>query len=387
MTATAQAGARAPSPAELAALRARVRQFLAQELAAGNFQVRCDSWLSGWDESFSRRLATRGWVGMTIPEAYGGPGRTTVERYVVIEELLAAGAPVAAHWFADRQVVPSLLRFGTEQQRREFLPRIARAECFVAIGLSEPDSGSDLASVQTSADRVEGGWRLRGTKIWTSGAHKAHIAIVLARTTSRTRVDRPQDGLSQFIVPLADAAVTIRPIRLLTGEHHFNEVILDGVFVPDDRVVGEIGAGWRQVTYELAFERSGPERFLTTYPLFMALVEVLARRAGFVDARLIGSLTARLWTLRQMSFDVAQSLSGGTAQPVSAALVKDLGTQFELELIEAAQLLSGIEPDLSAGEPLPRLLAEAVLHAPGFTLRGGTTEILRGVIARGMDVR
>src|SRR3984893_335188 len=170
-------------PSSTGALRTEVRQFVAEQLDAGAVTQSVDGWLAGSDENLPAALATRGWVGMTVPVEYGGHGRSFLERFVVTEELLAAGAPVAAHWVADRQVVPSLLKYGTEVQKTEFLPRIVRGECFFAIGMSEPDSGSDLASVRTRAVRVDGGWSLSGTKLWTSGAHRAHAFIVLARTT------------------------------------------------------------------------------------------------------------------------------------------------------------------------------------------------------------
>ncbi len=151
-------------------------------LAAEHFVPACDAWLSGWDESFSRRLAAHGWVGMTVPPEYGGHGRSALERYVVVEELLAAGAPVAAHWVSDRQIVPNLLRYGSEELKRRYLPAIARGACYFAIGLSEPDAGSDLAAVRTAASRADGGWTVSGVKIWTSGAHRAHALIALLRT-------------------------------------------------------------------------------------------------------------------------------------------------------------------------------------------------------------
>ncbi len=376
-----------PLPAETGKLRAEVRGFIAAELAAGRFTPRCDSWHVGWDEAFSRRLGARGWLGMTIPVAYGGQGRSALDRYVVTEELLAAGAPVAAHWIADRQTAPALLRYGTEQQKQRYLLAIARGECYVALGLSEPDAGSDLAGVRTRAARVAGGWELTGTKVWTTGAHHAHLITVLARSGPPDGRNR-HAGLSQFLVNLPDPAVRIRPIRLLSGEHHFNEVVLDCVFVPDDMVLGEPGEGWRQVTAELAYERSGPERFLSTFPLLDYLVRQLAQQgaAGRTDAARLGEAVARLWTLRQMSLAVAGALARGDAPEVAAALVKDLGTRLENEIIDVARQLAQVEADPS--EPgLPGLLAGAVMYSPGFTLRGGTNEILRGVVARALGLR
>jgi acyl-CoA dehydrogenase len=380
-----------PPPTELppraAALRAEVRAFLAEEQAAGRWTPRADVWLSGWDERFSRELGRRGWLGMTIPEEYGGQGASALDRYVVTEELLAAGAPVAAHWIADRQIGPTLLRFGTEEQRRRFLPGIAAGEVYFGIGMSEPDAGSDLAAVRTRAVRVDGGWELTGTKVWTSGAHRAHAFFALARTSPRDEKHR-HAGLSQFIVLLDAPGVQIRPIPLLTGAHHFNEVVFDRVLVPDDMVLGEIGAGWKQVTSELAFERSGPERFLSTFPLLVALVGELARTAGAErSAREVGGLVARLWALRRMSLAVAGSLESGEAPELAAAVVKELGTRYENEVIDVARLLVTIPPDPGAEAGFARLLADAVLHAPGFTLRGGTNEVLRGIVARGLGLR
>jgi alkylation response protein AidB-like acyl-CoA dehydrogenase len=374
---------------ETETLRGEVREFIAAERAAGGFEPRCDVWLSGWDERFSRELGKRGWLGLTLPTEYGGHGRTNLERYVVTEELLAAGAPVAAHWVADRQIGPSLLRFGTEYQKQRYLSRIAAGECYFGIGMSEPDSGSDLASVRTKAVQVDGGWKVSGTKVWTSGAHHAHAFFALARTAPPDGRNR-HVGLSQFIVELDSPGIDIRPIHLLTGAHHFNEVVLENVFIPDELVLGDIGAGWHQVTSELAFERSGPERFLSTFPLLTALVGELAAegdRLGASGLRDLGSLVSRVWTLRRLSLGIAASLTAGLPADVPAALVKDLGTRYESEVIDAARLLVSIPPDACAEPGFARLLAEAVLHSPGFTLRGGTNEILRGVVARGLGLR
>ncbi len=372
-------------PPHAAELRAQVRAFLTEERARGAWAPRADVWLSGWDERFTKELGRRGWLGMTIPREYGGQGASPLDRYVVTEELLAAGAPVAAHWVADRQIGPTLMRFGTEQQRRRFLPGIAAGEVFFGIGMSEPDAGSDLAAVRTRAVQVDGGWELTGTKVWTSGAHRAHAFFALARSAPRDEADR-HAGLSQFIVELGAPGVTIRPIPLLTGAHHFNEVVFEGVFVPDAMVLGELGAGWRQVTSELAFERSGPERFLSTFPLLTVLVGELAGTDG-AAARDVGALVTRLWTLRRMSLAIAGALESGEAPELAAAVVKDLGTRYENEVVDAARLLVAIPPDPGAEAGFARLLADAVLHAPGFTLRGGTNEVLRGIVARGMGLR
>ncbi|WP_084727959.1 acyl-CoA dehydrogenase family protein [Rhodococcoides yunnanense] len=373
-------------PAELADLRKEVREFISQELDAGSWTPRIDAWHTAWDGEFSKRLGQRGWLGMTVPVELGGHGLSALARYVVTEELLAAGAPVAAHWISDRQVAPSLVRFGTDHQQQVFLPLLVAGEIFFGIGMSEPDAGSDLASIRTRATATEGGWIISGTKVWTTGAHLAGAMIVLARTSARDESNR-HAGMSQFIVDTSAPGVTISPIRLLSGEHHFNEVVFDNVFVPDDMVLGEIGNGWHQVTSELAFERSGPERFLSTFPLYSELL-TSGSDEPFEPGQLreVGALFAQLWTLRQMSLGVAGALDSGAAPNVAAAIVKDIGTRFEGEVIEAAQRVIDKEPNRQ-GDPYERQLAEAVLHAPGFTLRGGTNEILRGIIAKEVGLR
>ena len=359
------------------ALAREVRAFLAEQLTAGVFEPRCDSWLSGWDRAFSRELGRRGWVGMTIPEEHGGHGRSALERFVVVQELLAAGAPVAAHWVAERQTAPGLLRYGTADQHRWYLPAIARGELSAAIGMSEPDAGSDLASVRTRARRVDGGWSVSGTKLWTSGAHDADLLVALVRTSEDH--DRHR-GLSQVLIDLPADGVTIRPVRLLTGEHHFNEIHLDDVWVDDDHVLGTVGEGWTQVTSELAYERSGPERFLSTVPLLHAWLDRPPDDCDGGALAAVGDAVAQLWSIRHLSIGVAAALDRGEVPDVEAAIVKDLGTRFEQDLIEVMRSV-GVEP-LPGGSPVEQLMAHALLHSPGFTLRGGTNEILRTIVAR-----
>jgi acyl-CoA dehydrogenase len=363
---------------ELGALRREVRAFVGDEIAQRRWEPDIDSWLTGWDPSFSKRLAERGWLGMTIPAEYGGHGRGFLERFAVTEELLAVGAPVAFHWIADRQIAPNLLRFGTEEQKQAYLPRIAAGECSFAIGMSEPDSGSDLVSVRARAEKVEGGWRVTGTKVWTGGAHEAEAFIALVRTAPADP-QRRHDGLSQLIVDLRAPGVRISPIISMTGRHHFNEVHLNEVFVPDRRLLGELGSGWEQVTSELAYERSGPERWLSTFLL------VRAWAAGTADAGDVGlgATVARLRALHQMSLAVAGALQAGTDADVPAAMVKVLGTRFEGDIAERAHLATRISDQGTYGEAVDL----ALLQRPGFTLRGGTSEILRGVIARGLGMR
>jgi alkylation response protein AidB-like acyl-CoA dehydrogenase len=379
----------APAPPSEAAeeVRTQVREFLAEELAAGTFTTHVDTWLSGVDPAFSRKLGERGWLGMTWPKQYGGHERSAMERYAVTEELLAAGAPVAAHWIADRQSGPNLLRYGTEAQRQEILPRIAAGECYFVIGMSEPDSGSDLASIRTRAARnADGDWVVNGAKVWTSNAHFSHYGIVLVRTSPADSANR-HAGLSQLLVDLSLPGITINPIRILDGGHHFNEVVFEDVVVPGDMLLGEEGAGWHQVTAELAFERSGPERFLSTYPLIAEFARRACDTGDAAQLGTLGRLSARLLALRQLSLRIAAALDRGELPDIPAALVKDVGTTFEADVVDEIRRVVEVTVSLESPDPLGRAMAEAQLHAPGYTLRGGTNEILRGIVARGLGLR
>lgn len=370
-------------PPEAAAVRGQIRAFLAANPPPADPVRRANCWAVA-DPGFSRALGEAGFLGMVWPRAYGGHDRPAMERYIVLEELLAAGAPVGAHWIADRQTGPLLLRYGTEAQRRRWLPGMAAGRSFACIGLSEPGAGSDLAAVRSRAERVPGGWRINGQKLWTSGAHHAHVMLALLRSEPGSE---RQQGLSQFLIPMMTPGVTVRPIIDLVGNHDFNEVFFDDVLVGDDALVGAEGRGWSQVTAELAIERSGPERYLSSHALLVTLIDA-ARTAGVRNmplAATIGRLVAELWTLRQMSMATAAKLAAGEDPMVEAAIVKDLGNDFEQRLPLAVQAILDLE--LDASTDLVRVLAHLLQVSPSFSLRGGTREVLRGIIARGMGLR
>jgi alkylation response protein AidB-like acyl-CoA dehydrogenase len=371
-----------PSP-EAEALRQEVRDFLKTTLADRKPVERAESW-TGLDPEFSRAMGKKGWIGMTWPKEHGGHERSALERYVVLEEMLAAGAPVGLHWIADRQSGPLILRVGSDEQKK-ILPEIAAGETYVCIGMSEPDVGSDLASVRTRAAKVQGGYLVNGTKVWTSFAHLSQYMILFCRTG--TAEDR-HGGLSQFLVDLKNTpGITIRPILALTGEHHFNEVIFQDALLPETALLGKEGDGWHQVTSELAFERSGPERFLSSFWLVVELIRVLGRDPSDAAAVAIGRLTAHIMTLRRLSRSVAGMLQAGENPALQAALVKDLGALLEQEIPEIARTLVEAEPDRGSTQAFAATLAHTMLHAPSFSLRGGAREILRGIIARGLGLR
>jgi alkylation response protein AidB-like acyl-CoA dehydrogenase len=373
-------------PPEAEALRADVRAFLAENLADFPPAGRARSWV-GFDADFSRKLGERGWLGMTWPAPWG-PGRSALERYVVIEELLAAGAPVAAHWIAERQSGPLLLKFGTPEQQAAFLPGVAAGETYFCIGMSEPDSGSDLASIRSKAEPAEQdgvkGWLVNGRKVWTTYAHKSHYMIALLRTGEPG--ESRHGGTTQFVIDLSAPGVTASPITNMIGDEEFNEVTFDDVFVPDTRRVGEVGDGWAQVTAELAFERSGPDRFLSAFALLQLLI-AHAEGAEDPDYAALGRLHARLAALRSMSLSVAARLGEGADPMLEAALVKDQGVAFEQTIPEVALAALGAAPRIDGGGDFEKALAYVQQACVSFSLRGGTTEIMRGVIARGLGLR
>jgi alkylation response protein AidB-like acyl-CoA dehydrogenase len=373
-------------PVSAESLRPAVRAFLDDTLRGRPMDRLARSWM-GFDAEFSRALAERGWVGMTLPEAYGGGGKDAFHRFVLAEELLCRGAPVSAHWIADRQSGPLILKYGTAAQRDFFLPRICKAELFFCIGMSEPQSGSDLAGLRTRATRTAEGWVLKGQKLWTTNAHRAHYMIALVRS-SGTPEDRHQ-GLSQMIIDLSLPGITVRTIGDLTGDQHFNEVFFDDVLLPPDALIGEEGAGWAQVTAELAFERSGPERIYGSMVLFDAWLQQLRSRSAPTPAELAlaGRVLTQLVPLREMSVALTAKLAQGESPVIEAALVKDLGTELEQAIPNLLADALAADPQAERPEDLLRTLSYVLQVCPTFSLRGGTREILRGVIARGLGLR
>ncbi|MFZ0667914.1 MAG: acyl-CoA dehydrogenase family protein [Acidimicrobiales bacterium] len=372
------------TPEELQ-LRAEIRVFLAETLPPGSYRPALG--MSGArSREFTKMLADKGWVGTSIPERYSGHQRSAVERFILAEELFSAGAPVSGHWVGERQTAPMLLAFGTEAQKARFLPAISRGEAWFSIGMSEPDAGSDLASVKAAARRTEGGWSLTGTKIWTSGAEENDFFVVLCRTSALGE-DR-HVGLSQLIVDLRSPGIEISPIVTLDGATHFYEVAMHEVFVPDEMVLGTVGEGWRQVNSELGFERSGPERFLSPYQLLRSFVSEVAPLSDDPETRrAVGRFTAMFWVLRNMSLSLARSIDAGHPPGVEAAIVKDVGTTFEQSVVSTIQTLVEVAPDLRSRDGFESLLAESVLMSPAWTIRGGTTEVLRTVASRSLAKR
>lgn len=374
-----------PDPA-LEELRSELQAFLKEELEAGNYRREPECWMSSADPDFSKKMGKRGWIGLTWSSQYGGHDKTALERYIVTEETLRAGAPVGAHWIADRQHAPMLLEHGTEAQKLDILPRIAAGECYFAIGLSEPGAGSDLANVKTKAEKVDGGWKVNGQKIWSSGAHMCHYMVALLRTSPADGRNR-HVGLSQIMVDLSLPGVTIKPIVDLSGDAHFNEVYFEDVIVPDDCLLGDEGSGWKQVTGELAMERSGPERFLSSYVTLETALWQLSGKMGSDSKARLGKLIANLRTLKGMSWGIANLLRQGVSPETEAALVKDLGNRLENDLTQQVRAMLTDLPSEEWSPEMRRILNIGVLRSPPNTLRGGTTEVMRGITARQLGLR
>lgn len=373
-------------PEEDEALRSPVRAFLKESVFDLPADRRARSWM-GFDAGFSRALAERGWLGLTLPKEYGGAERGPFARFVISEELLAAGAPVSAHWIADRQSGPLILKYGTEAQKHFYLPRISKAEAFFCIGMSEPGSGSDLASIRSRATRTANGWLLNGSKIWTTNAQHSHYMIALVRTSGE-----PQDrykGLSQLIVDLSLPGVTIRPIEDMSGDAHFSEVFFDNVECPEDALIGEEGNGWAQVNAELAFERSGPERLYSSMVLVESWLRHCRDQAADTSVRYetMGHIVSWLTVLRSLSLALTAKLARGESPAIEASLVKDMGTEIEQLIPRWIGDVLGAEPDLVSSPELRRTVTYLEQLAPSFSLRGGTREIMRGIIARGLNLR
>lgn len=366
--------------AALGTLRREVADVITAWERAGRLTPRCDAWLTGYDREFTTALAAHGLIGVSWPEHLGGRALSAQARLAVVEELLRHGAPVAAHWIAERQIGPTLLRHGTPELQEEFLPAIARGEVTFCLGMSETEAGSDLAAVRTRAARVDDGWVIDGAKVWTSHAHRSEFAYVLARTGAPEGADR-HEGLTEFVVPMDACGIAVRPIRDMRGQHHFNEVLLEGVHVPDRYVIGEVGGGWQQATGQLAFERGGMERVMSTFPVLEALVARGADGDMRVTER-VGALLARFDALREMAWRIARRMDEGHAPRTEAAVLKLLGTRFERDVLSAARAcLRDVAPDPTAAG-LPGLLADAWAAAPGFAIRGGTSEVLTRIVGR-----
>ena len=374
-------------PPECQALRAEVREFLNEEIAAGTFDPMSKDEASSFNRPFGKRVAAKGWIGITWPKKYGGQERSFLERYVITEEFRAVAAPTSSYFTADRQSGPTIMKYGHEDIKNEILPAIISGDCTFCIGMSEPGSGSDLFGATTRATKTDGGYLINGAKIWTSNAHNADYMIGLFRTAPPSKENR-REGLTQFVVPMRTPGITPNPVINMVGRHEFNEVVFEDAFVEDKYVMGEPGQAWKQATSELAYERSGPERFLETYYVLSEMVRVFGDEPDLRGSEGIGRLVAQLHTLRRMSVSVNGMLAEGLEPTLQGSIVKNLGTLWEQALPAKARDLAAFAlPTASNQQSFEHLLEFATTIAPKLTIQGGTTEILNGIIARGLGLR
>jgi alkylation response protein AidB-like acyl-CoA dehydrogenase len=375
--------------AEQEAFRQDIRTFVREAMPEPP-DIPEDAWIVGFDRMFSKKLAARGWIGLTWPREYGGQGKSYLDRLILTEELLRHGAPVAAHWLGDRQMGPSILRYGTPEQKRKFLPGIIAGDTVFCIGMSEPGAGSDLAGLQTKAVDDGDAYILSGQKIWTSFAHLADYCYLVARTNP----DVPKHkGISEFLVDMRTPGITIKPIVDMTGAHHFNEVFFDQVRISKDCLVGEKDHGWYQIASQLDYERSGIERLMSNYPLLGAITRYV-QETGQIQRELVRHRLAQLhieFTMgRFLVYKVAWLLTQGVIPNAESAAAKAYCTEFEQRLAQAASDLMGGYGQLLPGSHQARLhgrIARAYLYAPAYTIQGGTSTILRNIIAtRGLGL-
>ena len=376
---------------EQARLRAEVRAFAESDPAVAARPFLEDGWIAGFDPEFSRRVAARGWIGMTWPKRFGGSERSYLDRLIVTEELLLAGAPVAAHWFGDRQIGPALLAHGTAEQKAELVPRIARAEISFCAGMSEPNAGSDLAALSTRADGDGDDFVIRGQKIWTSFATDADYCYLVARTDATAPRHK---GISELLISMRTPGITVRPIRDMVGESHFGELFFDDVRVPKSALIGKLHNGFYQIMQQLDFERSGIERLVSNAPLWRA-AKAHARDTGRSarDPALrnrIAELEIAWRAGRGLVYRVAEMLTQGRVPNHEAAVAKTFCTSLEQRITDAICEIFGADSSLDARDaraPLGGRAARTFLYAPAYTIQGGTNNILRNIIAtRGLGL-
>jgi len=375
--------------------RQEVRSFLEHEIKEGLWEPKCDAWIQEYNPEFTKRVAQKGWIGLTWPREYGGQGRNYIDRLILTGEMLRHGAPAACHWFADRQIGGSILKYGSEEQKREFLPKIMRGEMYVGLGMSETEAGSDLASLRTRAVEQDDCFVINGQKTWTSGGRFMNYVSLWARTDTNAPKHR---GISEFIIPIDLPGISRIPMIDITGTEAWNDVFFDNVRVPKKYMIGEKNKGFYQVMEQLAYERSGMERLMGNYPLFDALIKFvnetkyngkpLAQDA--VIRHKLAELQVEFEVGRLLIYKVFITMDEGRVPTVEAAMAKAHATAFEQRLANIAMEILGPYGLLWAGSkytPFGSIAARSYLASKGYSLQAGSTEILKNIIAtRGLGL-
>ncbi len=369
--------------------RQEIKDFLKEELKQESFKPGCDSWIIGYSPEFTRKVAGRGWLGLTWPREYGGQGRSYIDRLILAEEMLRYGAPAACHWFADRQIGGSIVAFGTEEQKRELLPKILRGEAFVGLGMSETEAGSDLASLKTRATEDGDYFIIDGQKMWTSGGKYMNYIYLVVRTDPEAPKHK---GISEILVETSLPGITIRPTIDITGGEAWNEVFFDNVRVPKKFLIGQKNRGWYQIVHQLAYERSGMERLMANYPLFEAIINFVKEteyngkslsKNCLIRSRL-AQLQVEFEVGRLHMYRVALVMDEGRAPDWEAAMSKVYATAFEQKLAGVAMDILGLYGQLleeSKLAPIMGMAPHSYLGSKGYSLQAGTSEILKNIIA------
>jgi alkylation response protein AidB-like acyl-CoA dehydrogenase len=345
-------------------LRERARKVATEAVAT--YGRSNDSWINGFSKEFAKEMAAQGWIGMTWPKEFGGGGRPAIERLIVGEEMIVAGAPIASMWFADRQMGPSLITYGRPDQQAEFLPKILSGETTWCIGMSEPDAGSDLASLKTSAVRDGDSWVINGQKIWTSFGAVADYCYLICRTSHE---GPPHAGISEIIVPMDTPGIEVREIRDMTTNHHFCEVFYDDARVPAANLVGAEGGAFKQTMKQLEHERGGIDRLMSNHALYRVALEHADRSDPLVRQEIaeleIGYRIGRLLVIREVLRQ---------APPGFSAATKCFGTEHEVRVADFAARMLG--PRATLWDPL----TQGLIYAPGYTIMGGTSNVMRNIL-------
>jgi len=377
--------------------RQEIKDFLEGEIKEGNFQPSCDAWIQGYSIDFTKKVAQKGWIGLTWPEEYGGKGRSHIDRLILTEEMLRYGAPAACHWFADRQIGGGILRYGNEEQKKDMLPKIMAVDAYVGLGLSEPEAGSDLASLQTKAAEDGDDYIMDGQKMWTSCGVFMNYIYVVARTDSNPETPQHR-GISEFIFKTDLPGITITPTVDITGSTAWAEVFFDGVKIPGTCLIGEKNRGFYQVVNQLDYERAGLERLMGNYPLFDALIQFVkeTERNGKTlskDVNIrqkLAQLQTEFEIGRLLTYKVVLVMEEGKAPNIEASMAKAYSTAFEQKLAHVATEILGLYGQLigeSKWAPILGMASHSYLGSTGYSLQAGTSEVLRNIIAtRGLGL-
>jgi len=370
--------------------RQEVRHFLEEEIKKGYWEPACDAWIQGFDPEFSKRVAQKGWIGLTWPKEYGGQGLSYIDRLILTEEMLRYGAPAACHWFADRQIGGSIVTYGTDEQKRELLPKIISGEAYIGLGMSETEAGCDLASLQTRATEDGDDYIINGQKTWTSGGSFVNYFYLLARTDPEAPKHR---GISEFIIPADLPGINRIPMIDITGTEAWNDVFFDGVRVPKKCLIGEKNRGFLQALQQLDYERSGMERLMGNYPLFDAIVQFTKENKLSQESVIrnkLAQLRIEFEVGRLLIYRVALVMDEGRAPNREAAMSKAYSTAFEQRLAKAAMEVLGPYGQLLSDSklvPIRGLAVHSYLASKGYSLQAGTSEILKNILAtRGLGL-